>query len=188
MKNQTLSVAIKYGLMYALCSIVLRLIMEYSLTTEQMVSYGKWASLSETILLIVFLYMAMKELKALKGGYLSYGNGVGLGALLGLTGGILVAIFVLVYFSKISPGSLTKIKEIQSLEMDKQLDKMGDQATPEVEAQMRSIAEKSTSPQALFIFSLLGSVIIETIIALIMAIFMKNTPPEDYNEQLKVNS
>lgn len=161
------AVAIKYGLITALVGIVYSLILN---VLDQFAN--QWLTSVSYLILIVGLVLAMKDFKTGNYGYMSYGQGLGLGSLLSAIFGLLSGIFSWVYTSFIDTGFMAKMQEIQRTKMLEQ--GLGDE---QIEAAL-SMAEKFQNPLTLIFGSMAVFLLIGFILSLIIAAIMKNKRPE----------
>jgi len=158
--------AMTYGLYLGLASIVYALILY--LSGMILNKAAGWFSLVISIAILSWALINFRD--KLNGGYLRYGQGVGLGTLTMIYAGVLSGIFTFVLYKYIDP-SLTE--QVVNQAMEEALAK----GTPEAQLEM---AEKWTrifvSPVAMFIWSIMGSAFIGAIISLILAAIFKKEP------------
>jgi hypothetical protein len=125
------------------------------------VSILSWIAYSA---LLIFVLTHFKKNK--NGGYLNYGQGVGLGALTGLNGGFIAGVIVFVLYSA-KPELVEQIMTIA-------LDNMNTQGMTEDQMSMAMKSmEFMLNPAMLGIMTLFGTVFNFTIIALIASAFIK---------------
>ncbi len=160
-------VALKFGLIagvllmiHSICIII---------TEQYMNSWLSWPV--QLIVISVVAYMAMKEYKEANGGYLSYGQGLGIGTLLGAVAGVLLSIYSYIYSEFIDPTLRDKIMgkvreqfEQQGMDDDK-ID------------QVMEMSQKWSSPGLSFVFGVLGMIIFGFIVSLVIAAIQKNDKP-----------
>jgi hypothetical protein len=161
------SVAFKYGLITGLVSIVYSLIL---FLTDQNMNRG--LSAISYIILIVGIVLAYREFKRENLGYMSYGQGLGIGALIGAVTGVLSAIFLYVYVGFVDPSFLDRVRETQIIEMERQ--NMSDE---QIEQAM-AITENFTGPAMMAIMAVIGSIILAFIFSLVIAAIMRNSRPD----------
>ncbi len=161
------SVAFKWGLINGVIGIASFIIYDMlDLVGES------WVGFIGSAIFIVLLVMAHNEFKKEGDGYMSYGQGLGLGTLASLVSALISSIFTFIYVSFINtalPGLLLE-KQIQSMEESGQPQSQIDQAMP--------FLEMTTSPTAMLIFGVVFGVFFGFIISLIVSIFTKNQDPE----------
>jgi len=68
-----------------------------------------------------FIHVAVRQHRQIdRGGYLTVGNGIGLGTLAGVVAGVVGAIWAYIFFTFIAPGMMDTIKEISLQQMQEQ--------------------------------------------------------------------
>ncbi|MDH5608842.1 MAG: DUF4199 domain-containing protein [Cyclobacteriaceae bacterium] len=163
----TMSTGIKWGLIAGLASIILFIAIDFSgqVGNKALSSIGFLVS-------IALLILAHREYKSDGDGFMEYGQGVGIGFWMGAVSAFLSSSFTYLYVTIINPAYMDTIKDIQQMEMEKR--GMSD-------AQIEQAMEMSgffTGPLAMFIFGLLGGVLITVILSLIVSAFTKKGRPE----------
>ncbi|SMO86091.1 Protein of unknown function [Saccharicrinis carchari] len=127
------------------------------------------------VISIVFIYLGLKAYKENEnGGYLKYGQGVGIGVLISLVGGIVSSIFTFVFFAFIDPAKHT---EMMAIVQEQQLEAGVPAAQLE---QMDGMMSAMMSPTAMAIYGVIGSVIGGLIISLIIAAILKKDPEPEF--------
>ncbi len=161
---------ILFGLYCAGVAIALTLI-EYFTGIDKS-GAGSWFGFLGTPFFILFIWMAMKERKQDDyGGTITYGQCIGTGTLVGLFAGIVMAIFMYVYFTAINPGFVDFTLQKQETAMQtKQM------SAEQVQVAM-SMAKTWFVPIGV-VGALLGDVIFALIISLIAGAFMKTKEGE----------
>jgi hypothetical protein len=108
-------VATKWALIYVLTAIVITYIIQFSnLDPNSPVKYLSY------IPFIAFLLLAQKEYKDQFGGYIKFGEAFSVGFKFALFSGILLAVFIYVYLTFLSPEVLSKAMELQRDKMTEQ--------------------------------------------------------------------
>ena len=161
------SVALKYGLMGAVVSVIYTAILLIA-----GVNVSGWAGALGYIILIAFMVIAMKEYKSQNNGFMSYGQGLGIGTLVALAFGVLGGMFMFVYNSFIDTEYTSKLMDKQSIELEEKgmSDEQIDQAI--------AMGESFSSPVMMIVWSIVGSVFIGFLLSLIVSAVMKNKRPE----------
>lgn len=123
------------------------------------------------IIPIATLTLAMKEFRTLNGGFMSYGQGLGIGALSSGIAGFISAAYSYIYNEFIDPTVRQQIldkarEDLENRGMD----------DAQIEAAMEMSA-KFSSPGMTFVFGIIGSIIIGFILALIISAIMKKNKP-----------
>ena len=161
------SVALKYGFIAALVGVVYTLIIMVADLGD-----NRWLSGLSYLILIAGIVLAMKQFKELNHGFMSYGQGLGIGTLVSAIFGLLSGIFVWLYTSFVDTEYMGRM-------MDKQREAMLEQglSDEQVDAGM-AMAENFQGPLTLILGGLLGAVVIGFILSLIISAIMKNNRPE----------
>ena len=165
MENQTTTArtALKWGLITGIVLVVYSTILyTFNLTTNgalSLVIYG---------ILIGGLILGMREYRTNNGGYMTYGEGMGLGALLSAVAGLLSSAFTVFYTQIIDPG----FQERMVGQMRDQLEEQGKMSDEQID-QTIGWMQKFQSPGLQFIFGLLGTILIGVVLSLIIAAFIR---------------
>ncbi len=162
---------ILFGLYYAGVGIALTLIGYF--TGIDRSAAGGWFGYLSLPFLALFLWLAMKERKEDDyGGTMSYGQGVGTGVLVGVWSGIVMAIFIFAYFTRINPGMIDFTLAKQEAAMQAR------QMDPTQISNAMAMAKKWFVPIAI-VGSVLGSVFLATLFSLLIAIFTRTNPAQE---------
>ena len=165
-KVSTARVALKYGIITAVVVIVYTTILN-------LVGLGQnqGATSVAFLFLIGGLILAMREYRTQNGGFMSFGEGLGLGTLLSAIVGLLGSTFSLFYLQFIDNTILQ-----QSLE--KARDDMERRGLDDAQIeQALEMTEKFMSPGFLFIIGVLAYVFFGFIFSLIVAAVMRRNKP-----------
>lgn len=161
------SVALKYGLMGAVASVVYTAIL---LIAD--INISGWAGALGYIILIAFMVIAMKEYKSQNNGFMSYGQGLGIGTLVALAFGVLGGLFMFIYTSFIDTEYTSNLMDKQRIELEEK--GMSDEQIEQAIA----MGESFSSPVMMIVWSIVGSVFIGFLLSLIVSAVMKNKRPE----------
>lgn len=156
--------ASKWGLILGVVSIALFVIILFTgMAGNQLAS---WLTYIPTIVIVV---LAHNEFKKDNHGFMTYGQGVGLGTLLVLIGSLLNTAFFYVYIKFFDNSFMDILKEKQLEEMQKQglSDEQIDQAI--------AMSENFMTPEIISLFGLLGAVFFGFILSLIISAFTKKS-------------
>ena len=167
-QNVTVSnTAMRYGIIVGLISVIYSFVL--AMLDETM---NRGLGAVAYLFLIVGMVMAFKYFKTHNHGYMSYGQGLGIGTLMSLIVGLLSSIFMYIYIKFVDPEMMNRAMEMQRVQMEERGmdDAQIDQAM--------EMAGKVSSPELMIVFGTLGFVVIGFIIALIVAAIMKNARPE----------
>lgn len=161
------SVGIRYGLLVGLVSVIITFGL-YATGQEQ--GPLRWLS---SLVLIGGMVMAMRAFKQANGGYMSYGQGLGIGTIVSAVSGVLSAIFVYVYMSFIEPNAMERMMDKARSDMEAK----GNLSEEQIDQGMAMAGKFMTAP-ALTISVLIGSIIMGFIISLVVSAIIKHTKPE----------
>ncbi len=163
----TRSAGIRYGLILALASIAFFVIMNVAgMDMQGPLSYIGWA------ISIAVIYLAHKYYKENGDGYMTIGQGVGIGFWTGLVSAFISSPFTYLYIKFVDTSFIDNIK-------DKQIEKMQEQGMSDEQIdQGMQFAAMFMSAEAILIMGIVGGIIMAIIFALIISLFTKNTPPE----------
>jgi uncharacterized integral membrane protein len=155
-------IALKWGLFLGLALIAITLVMYL---TDQ--ASNGWANLLTLVAMVAFLILAMRDYRTSTGGYMSYGEGFGIGALLSAVGGLLSAAFITFYNVVIDPTIQQRAFEQarEKLERENLSDEKIDQAL--------EFSQKLQSPGFTFIAGVFGTLIFGALLSLIIAAFIR---------------
>ena len=159
--------AMRYGLIVGLVCVIYSLML--MLTDNSM---NRWLSSISYLFIIVGMVMAFKYFKAHNSGFMSYGQGLGIGTLMSLIAGLLTSVVMYVYVKFIDDSILAKTMEMQRIEMENR-----GMSEAEIDQAME-MASKFAGPEMILIGGTVGFVFIGFIIALIVSAIMKHTRPE----------
>lgn len=160
-------VAVKYGLITALVGIVYSLIL---MVTD--LGDNRILSSIGYIIMIVGIVLAMKQYKSINYGYMSYGQGLGIGSLVSVIFGFLSGIFTWLYTTFVDPDYMARMMEKQRVELLEQ--GLSDE---QIDASMK-IAENFQGPFTMIFGAAVITLIVGFILSLIIAAVMKNSRPE----------
>jgi len=161
------SVAIRYGLITGIVTVIYSLILYMSDLNN-----NKWLSWISTAIMIVGIVMAHKHFKSQNGGFMTYGQGLGIGSLLSVVVGVLSGIFLYIYMKFIDSHFMERMQEAQYLEMEKR--GMSDE---QIE-QAAQLSQKITGPEMMVVWAIIGTLFFGFILSLIISAFTKNTRPD----------
>lgn len=161
-------IGLKNGIIIGLIFIVYSMILQFlNLDMELMnyLSYLNW------VILIVFVVLAHKAFKEGGDGFMTIGQGLGIGMLITLVGGVISSIFTYIYLKFIDDSMIQKSLDYQIEEMEK---KGLDDATIE---QGMAMTSKLMTPEVMPIMALLFTLFLGFIISLIVSLFTKKANP-----------
>ena len=160
--TSTARVALKWGLITGITLIVYTTILyTLNLTTNgglSIVIYG---------ILIGGLVLGMRDYRTANDGYMTYSEGLGLGALLSAVAGFLSASFTVFYTQFIDTDFQARLAE----QMREQLEEKN--LSDEQIDQSIELVQKMQTPGLQFIFGLLGTILIGVVFSLAIAAFIR---------------
>jgi hypothetical protein len=171
--------ALRYGLILAFVQIIINLVF-YIINPEtaqnSMSVLGVTQMLLVAVLSIYLLYHGtIKRRDEDLGGTITYNKSLGFMLRMALPAAFVVSVYTFIFLKYINSDMMEKAMEIQAQEMynkgmsEEQID------------QAMGMAKKMTSPAAVTVMSMFGSMIIFFIYALIASIFTKKVPVTDNN-------
>jgi uncharacterized integral membrane protein len=118
--------------------------------------------------MVAMLILSMREYRTLNGGYMSYSEGLGIGALLSAVTGLLSSAFITFYNVIIDPT-------VQQRALEKAREKLEAQGNMSDESidQAMEWSEKLQSPGFTFIAGFFGTIIMGFLLSLIIAAFIR---------------
>jgi len=165
--------ALKYGLVLGLLGVVFSIISNLSGLTES--AMGSMISVPVMVLIYCLTFhLCYKAFRADNGG-MSFGEGLGLGALVSLVAGVISGIFNYVYTTFIDPGMMDRIMEAQ-YEM---LEGYG-MSEEQIEQQMEFGQMFAGNPIIAILSAIIGSLCIGFVFSLIMSAIMKKKKTPDW--------
>ena len=132
-------------------------------------SFNKTLGYVSILIIIIGLVLGIKSFRDdVRGGILSYGQGVGAGTVIGLYAGIIGALFTYLLYTVIDPdllGKLLTFSEEQIIESGRVPEEMMDQVMDQQKMFMK--------PWVMAVMGVVNSVFISVIVSLIASIFLK---------------
>ena len=162
-KPSTAGIALKWGAIAGLLSIVFSTVL---FVTGQ--ANNKLVSSLGLLILIGGIVYAIKEFKSQSGGYISFGEGLGLGSLASAVCGLLSAAYNVFYIKFVDDSSIKMAMQQSRLELEQ---KGMDDAQID---QAMAMAENLSGPGVLFLFGFFGTLLFGFIFSLIISAIMKN--------------
>ncbi|OGX90683.1 DUF4199 domain-containing protein [Hymenobacter coccineus] len=164
----TTSAGLRYGLLTGLVSIIFTFIL---LATGQE-GNGGLASIA-FVILIVGIVLAHRAFKSANKGYMSYGQGLGIGVLVGGINGILTTVFNYVYRAFIDPDMAARTMD----QMRAKLEAAGSMSEAQIEQVVNTSMKYSTGAIGLAI-GIVGGFFVGLVFSLVIAAITKNAKPE----------
>lgn len=163
----TTSVSLRYGLLTGLISII--------------ISFGLFAAQMEQsplryvgyVVLIGGMVLAMQQFKASNHGFMSFGQGVGIGTLLSVVVGALSAVFSYVYMNIIDPDVVGRMMEKARADMEAR----GNMSDEQIDQGM-AIAGKFMNGPIMMAVVLVLTILTGLVFSLAISAFIKHSKPE----------
>lgn len=164
----TRSVGIRYGLILSVISIAYFIIL--TVTGVDMTSgAGRWSSI---IFYAAVIYLAHKYYKDNGDGFMTYGQGFSISFWISLISSVIYTVFFYIYIKFIDSSFVQMIK-------DKQMEQMQERGMSDEQIdQAMKMAGAFMTPEAMFVFGLIGGIIFILICGLIVGIFTQKKSPE----------
>ena len=158
----------KGGLITGVVLVVYSLV-NYLTESTAVQSAGTWVMVFSLIIGIVLTHRAFKDEN---GGFMSYGQGLGLGSVLGMIAGLLNGLFAFIYISFVDPGVIER-------QMDQTRYQLEDQGMADEQIdQAMQWTEMIMTPSMLLIIGILGTLFFAFVFSLVISAFTKNNHPE----------
>lgn len=166
----TRSVGIRYGIIFGTISIFYFLIFVLA-DLDMSKGFGRWGT---TVIALVIVFLAHKFFKESGDGFMSYGQGIGIGFWTGLVASAISSVFTYVYVKFIDDGFVEKIREKAIEDMQAQ-----GQSDEQIEMAMKFV-DMFTGAEALLFFGLFVGILTLVVVALIITIFTQKPKPEQF--------
>ena len=161
------SVGIKWGLILGILSIAFFMV-GIALGDPNMTAL-RWVSI---LVIIGVIVMAHREYKNNGDGFMTYGQGLGLGTLVAAVSSVISSIFSYVYIKFIDDNFLTNAREMQIQEFERQ------GMTDEQIEMAVEVSSRFTTPEMILVIGIVFGIFIGFLISLIVSAFTKNSNPE----------
>jgi uncharacterized ion transporter superfamily protein YfcC len=110
----------------------------------------------------------MQYFKSQREGFMSFGEGMGIGSIVSAVSSFISGLFILVYFRLIAPKKFEEILEKAREEWEK----------AGMKEDAMQMAEKFTTPEVMFASALITGIILGVIVSLIVAAILQKKKPE----------
>jgi hypothetical protein len=164
----TRSVGIRYGLIMAIISIAYFMILNVA-GIDMSQGIGRWGGL---IFNVAVIFLAHKHFKDNGDGFMSYGQGLGIGVWIALISSVISSIFTYIYVKFIDAGFITTMLEKQ----EEQFQERG--MSQEQITQAMDMTKKFMTPEMMFVFGIVFGFIILVIVFALVTIFTQKKNPE----------
>lgn len=164
----TTAAGLRYGLLTGLVSIIFTFVL-FAIGQE---GNSGLASIAFAIL-IIGIVLAHKAFKATNEGYMSYGQGLGIGVLAGGINGFLSTVFSYVYRTFIDPDMVARMMD----QMRTKLEATGSMSEAQIE-QMVNASTKYTTGAIGLAIGIVSGFFMGLVFSLVIAAITKNARPE----------
>ncbi len=161
------SISIKYGAILGLIGIIYFVILDFLGQAQNQ----SWNYLGVVFSIVVF-YLAYKEFREDGDGFMSYGQGLGIGTLASLISSAMNGLFNVFYTSFINTSFMENMRQMQIVKMEEQglTDAQIEQALP--------MMEMFSSPIAMIFIIILSGTFFGFLVSLVMSAIFKKSNPE----------
>lgn len=156
-------VALKWGLITGIALIVYSTL----LNSLGQMSNG-WLSVMVYVIIVVGLVLGMRDFRRQNGDYLTFGQGVGLGALLSAVAGMISSTYNVLYNTFIDPGLQERVMN----NMREQLEDQGNLSDDQIDQAME-ISKMFQSPGLQFVSGIFGAILVGVFLSLIVAAVLR---------------
>ncbi|MEJ7646295.1 MAG: DUF4199 domain-containing protein [Chryseolinea sp.] len=164
----TRTVGIRFGMIFGVISIVYFLIFVLA-DLDMSQGLGRWGT---TIISFVIVFLAHKYYKENGDGFMSYGQGIGIGFWTGMVASVVSSIFTYIYLKFIDDSFLTTIRDKAVEEMQAK-----GQSEEQIEMAMKFMT-MFTNPEAMLVMGIVMGIITLVVVSLIISIFTQKPRPE----------
>lgn len=166
-KSTLWPVGFRVGVILALALIIYSMLLQVTgMATQQALSYLTY------VFYILGIIWAHKTYKETGNGYMSYGQGLGLGMIVAGVAGLISSLFTYFYLKFIDDSMLGEILNQSRIALEEQ--GMDDE---QIE-QALAMTQKFTTPEMLMVWGLLGALLTGLIFGLVISAFTKKNNPE----------
>ena len=165
-KVSTARVALKYGVLFSVVIMIYTTILNVA-----GLSQNKMLSSLTFVILIAAIVLGMRNFKEQNHGFMSYGEGIGVGALISAIMGLLGSAFGMFYMQFIDNSILAQALDKARADMEA---KGMDDAQID---QAMELSQKFMSPGIMFIIGLVGYLLMGVVLSLIISLIIRKEKP-----------
>lgn len=169
-KVTTRAAGIRYGLISGLISIAYFVILTMA-GVSMTEGIGRWASL---LIAAVIIYLAHKYYKENGDGFMTIGQGTGIGFWMALVSTVISSVFSYIYMKFIDNSMIQQILDQQRAAMEER----GDLSDEQIDQAM-SMTEKFMTPEIMLGTGIVFGIIIIVILALLISLVTQKKNPEE---------
>ncbi|WP_375419335.1 DUF4199 domain-containing protein [uncultured Hymenobacter sp.] len=168
LRPTTSAIAMRFGLLTGVVSIIYWFLL---MVTGQM---GNSAlGFLALAILVGGIVLAQRAFRTSNGGFMSYGEGLGIGMLVSLISGLLSTIFSYVYREFVDPSITQQVADQARAKLEE-----GGNLSEEQIDQAVAMSQKFSSGPMSLVVGIVGSLIVGLLLSLIISAIMKRTRPE----------
>lgn len=161
------SVGVRYGLLTGLVTAVFSFVMNVAHLEQSPLRF------LNLLVLIGGIVLALRFYKTGTGGFLGFGQGVGIGTMLSAVAGVIGAVFSYVYLNFVDPEMVTRIMDKARADMEAR----GGMSDEQIDQAMGFTAKFMNGP-ILAATVILGTVIFGLLASLVVSAVLKNPRPD----------
>lgn len=161
------AVGIRYGVLTGLVSIIVTFGLNIAHLEASPLKY------LSSVVMIVGIILAQRDFKQRNSGFMSYGEGLGVGVIVSAVIGVISAVFTYIYTVFIDPEILTRAMEKARADMEAK----GNLSDAQIDQAM-ALSSRFTSGPILWALIIIGTIVIGLIVSLITSAIIKNSKPE----------
>ena len=161
------SIGLRYGLLTGLISVIISFALFATHMEQSPLRYVSF------VVLVGGMVLAMRYFKESNQGFMSFGQGVGIGTVISAVGGVLSAIFTYIYMNIIDPEVVGRMMEKARADMEAR----GGMTDEQIDQGM-AMAGKFMNGPIMIVGVVLGSLFFGVLLAMLVSAFMKHAKPE----------
>jgi hypothetical protein len=167
----TRAAGLRYGLIGGVIAIAYFVILTVA-GIDMTQGIGRWASLIFTVAII---YFAHKYYKDNGDGYMSIGQGIGIGFWISLVSSFISSTFTFIYIKFIDDTFIQQLLDQSRQSMEESGNGMSDEQID----QAMEMTAKFMTPGSMFIFGIIGGLVIGLIVAVIVSLITQKKNPSE---------
>jgi uncharacterized membrane protein YeaQ/YmgE (transglycosylase-associated protein family) len=172
-KGSVKKIAMTYGLMLALLSIGLSVIVY---VMDQHLDRPWWASLLSFLIMLAVLVYGLKAFKQENGGFLSLGEAIKTGLAISVIAGLVGAVFTYLFVTVIEPDF---VNQMLDMTQEKMITDNPEMSQEQIDTAM-SMTEGFMTPGIMATMGIIATLFFGFIISLIAGLVMKQNRPDNY--------
>lgn len=166
-------IALNYGVLLALLSIVLQVI---SYVLDAHIDRPWWLTVAQLAISISVIVYGIKLFKTENAGFLTLGQALKTGVAISLVAGVIAVIFNYIFMNYIDPDFIQKAMEFSREQMIEQNPNMSQEQLDNA----MEISSKFMSPGIMSAFAIISTLFFGFLISLVAGLIMKKNPPQQF--------